>query len=100
MGSGYTAYVSKDFIERAAPLLSSGEFENQSELLRFAIRTFWDWIERDNVESLQHIIRGELIKRNVQVNDYVMERITATGLVDKPEIADYALDHYLRMKGL
>ncbi len=100
MGSTYTAYVSKSMMERAAPLVDSGEFDTMSELLRFAIRTFYEWLMREDVTSLRHVIRGEVIKRNLPISDVVIEGILSRGLVSKTEIPDYALDHYLGTRGL
>lgn len=100
MGCSVTIYVSKPIIDRAAPLLDSGEFETFSEVCRYSIHYFLDWLEEDEVTTLIHIRRTQPVKRNVQLNEVVLERILEYGLVTRAEIADYALVHYLEHKGL
>ena len=100
MGSTFTIYLSKPIIDRATPLLDSGEFDTLSELCRYSIRYFLDWIESGNVSSLTYIKRTEPVKRNIQLNPVVLDRILERGLINKADIADYALSHYLEFKGL
>lgn len=100
MGSTFTVYLSKPIVERADPLIETGEFDTLSELCRYSIRFFLDWIESDNVSSLTYIRRTDPVKRNIQLNPVVMERILGYGLINKSDIADYALSHYLEFKGL
>ena len=100
MGSSVTVYLSRPLVERATSLLESGEFDTLSELCRYSIRFFLDWIESENVQTLTYVRRTDPVKRNIQLNDEVVGRILGRGLINRADIADYALSHYLEFKGL
>lgn len=85
-----------DRYEGCLELVRSGEFDNISETIRFAVRVYWDHLRRGNRETVPFVDRsGEKRVVAVRLDSHVMEGLTKMRLLSKGDIGDYALDYYL-----
>ena len=96
MASPFTVYVRPDIYEWCETKVSEGRFRSFSDVLDFAMGFYLDHIRRNGMENVPKISRREGIKKCVRVNPYIMDGLMETGLFDRSEIADYALDFYRR----
>lgn len=85
-----------DRYEGCLELVRSGEFDNISETMRFAIRVYWDHLRREGIDAVPLVDRsGEKRLASVRLDSHVVEGLTKMRLVSKGDIGDYALDYYL-----
>ncbi len=99
MDNRRTYYISGRIVERAQPLLDSGRFDTFSELCRYAVRAFQEWLDEDADHVIVYMKRTGDYKRSLPLNEWVMRRISEHQVANA-DIVDYALDFYLRKNGL
>ena len=99
MDNKRTYYLSSHIVSRAQPLLDDGRFGSLSEICRYAVRVFQEWLDSDGVHTVPYIRRTGDYKRSLPLNPWVMDRIRQHDIADG-DIVDYALDHYLRQNSL
>lgn len=90
-----TVTVRLDRYTQCQHLMEAGEFENISELLRFAMRVYYDRLRRERPTSVELVRRGEGKSIQVRLDEAVVDGIVAMGLMARSDICDYALDYYL-----
>ena len=90
-----TVTVRLDRYTQCQHLIEAGEFENISELLRFAMRAYYDRLRRERPTSVELVRRGEGKSIQVRLDEAVVDGIVAMGLMARSDICDYALDYYL-----
>lgn len=101
MNKARTYYLSSRIVERAQPLLDSGRFDTLSEVCRYAVRSFQEWLDSQNgTPEVPHLRRTGDYKRSLPLSEWVMQRIMDHDILGESEIVDYALDFYLRRNGL
>lgn len=100
MGCAVTVYISSPIMSRVAPLVDSGEFETLSEVCRYSLRLYMEWLEAEDIVSVDHILRASPVKHNMKLNEFVVDRILARRILNMSEMMDYALSHYLAVRGL
>ena len=76
-------------------LIETGEFENISELLRFAMRVYYDRLRRERPTSVELVRRGEGKSIQVRLDEVVIDGIVSMGLMARSDVCDYTLDYYL-----
>lgn len=99
MGCAITLFVSKSIEERAATLVESGYFESFSEMVRYTMRTLADLLESGEPCQIPYVPRTDRERRNVRVNEEVLRVIEEKGIA-RSDVADVAMEMYLRSKGL
>ena len=97
MANPVTFYVDSDLYEQCKGLIDGKEFNNDSEVLEFAIHLYYYQI---NIKGIQPrlIKHDHSIKKSVRVNQYLVEYLVNTGMFKKAEIADYALDYIIQCR--
>ena len=95
-----SVYVRRDLYEWCETKVSEGRFRSFSDMLDYALGFYYDSVQTGRIGNVEKIRRGDAVRRSVRLNQYVVEGLMATGRFDPPELADYALDFYLRRNGL
>ena len=77
-------------------LVDSGEFDNVSEVIRFAVRVYWDHLRRIGPDAVPLVDRkGTKKVAAVRLDSNVVNGLMHMRLMSKGDIGDYALDFYL-----
>ena len=90
-----TVTVRLDRYTQCQHLIEAGEFENISELLRFAMRVYYDRLRRERPTSVELVRRGEGKSIQVRLDEVVIDGIVSMGLMARSDVCDYTLDYYL-----
>ena len=94
MSSPIAVYIRRDIYEWCETKVSQGRFRTFSDILDYAMGFYLDSITTGRVKTVMKIAKRERVRKSVRVNEHVLEGLMGTGLFDRSEIADYALDFY------
>lgn len=90
-----TFIVEASSAERCKGLVESGQFDSVSEVVDYAMRTYYDHLLRNRCEIIAHIPRcGPRTKISFRINNWIFSSLMNTGLFARAELLDYALEHY------
>lgn len=81
--------------ERCMKMVETEDFTSISEIIEYAMRRFYEHIVLDGVTSLPYVRRsGKRVSMSMRMNTVLEKNILDTGLLDRSDIVDYALDYF------
>lgn len=81
--------------DKCMKMVESGDFTSVSEIIEYAMRRFYEHIILDHVSSLPYTRRnGKRVSMSMRINIVLEQNILDTGLLDRSDIVDYALDYF------
>lgn len=79
-------------------LVESDNFTSVSEVIEYAMRRFYEHILLDHITSLPYTRRnGKRVSMSMRINTVLEQNILDTGLLDRSDIVDYALDYFFEL---
>lgn len=84
--------------EKCMKLVESDNFTSVSEVIEYAMRRFYEHILLDHITSLPYTRRnGKRVSMSMRINTVLEQNILDTGLLDRSDIVDYALDYFFEL---
>ena len=95
MKSQSSFYISKSKNDYAKKLIDSGEFETMTDFLRYSMRLFSDSIRMTEEPIVIHENRTDTVKISFRADEFVIDNILSTGLMEKSVIAEQSIGYYM-----